>query len=320
MDEDGMQHHVDNAGQSDEARYSWNPARARSHVPNAQPPTRIRTDMNSAALGDSVDNDFMMPDLAHPYWSPDSATDGAGRVTVGTSSGGLASEAGLRPAVRPDRLPPGSRQSHTYPNAGSMAPAGGLAHPPGWNAQQQTGHYARQQAPSYPSVPNVSQKTPSGAHREDCAGSCAQGIHTAHHSQSEDARQHPRAAAQPPKSAPMPLPSPVSVRSPCSDVLRDHGLDIDEVLSGLESQRRCSVPPPQPRVSLDKVAHGRVRKSEYVFFDKPRHSRDHPQRQAAPDDPVDVGAAEDQHDQQHREWRPRVKKIVVIYMGEESGG
>lgn len=301
MDEDGMQNHVEAAGHSDAAQYSWNPARTRPHFPGAQPPARIRTDMPSAALGDSVDNDFMMPDLAHAYWTPDSATDGAGRVIVGPNSGGLASEAGLRPAARPDRLPSAPRQSHINPNAGPMAPAGGLADPTGWGAQQQQiGHYSRQQAPSYAPLPtNISQKTPS----------------------EEDARHRPQSAAQPPKPVPVPLPSPVSTRSPCSDVLRDHGMDIDEVLSRLDSQRRCSVPPPQPRIS--KVAHGRVRKSEYVVLDRPRHRRD-PQRQAASDDdPVDAGPAEveERREQQHREWRPpRVKKVVVIYMSEEGRG
>ncbi|KAL9080505.1 MAG: hypothetical protein Q9157_000739 [Trypethelium eluteriae] len=252
--------------------------------------------------------------------------EGSGHAVSSSSKPPEPWDPGLRSAVRPQGNGHGQlmgiQQSNQHVGVGGEAiPASGFGPPPTWTTPmkqpENTQWQQRQQQQrltainsstlpksSAPSIPG-SQKRRSSLELDTRHGDghlCSEcGVPRRH----GDYRNSKSAGATRETTTPeLPSPSPSTTHIPRSDILREHGIDLAEVLSQPPSARRQSISTTaSPRAS-------RIR-SETTPSSHFTHHREHSTR------PETFEVERDERNQAYTDGSdPRVTKVVVIYMQE----
>jgi hypothetical protein len=109
-----------------------------------------------------------------------------------------------------------------------------------------------------------------------------------------------------------------SARSPTYEVLREHGISLDQILSHIQSEKRPSVSsPPRPR----PTPQPRQRSVEYTQSADISPSRLSVQREEDWDRTLALVCQPESRDDDYAETPTRgVSKVVIIYFDEEDSG
>ncbi|KAH6652459.1 hypothetical protein BKA67DRAFT_574053 [Truncatella angustata] len=279
-------------------------------------------------------------------WVPGSRTDGTSEAVGGDNTSGMAPDAGssaMRMDFQQDRGGTRAFNFAQYSNGGTSSPVVRSDQPPPWdmmpqseNNQQQQGmvrlpegtnppanlavrstpeHRRRRSSPSIMRVAFDAAENgafESGSSSRQCLP-CTTRL-------TEPSRIEPQASYEL-RSAPSsssgrghtPHYSGSSRSSRSSGILREHGIDLGEILSHTEPKRRPSVSAPSrprtnPQLSDRCPEHSLVETSPSSLDINSDDDWNHP---------MGLGTAQDSHNHEYIEGlRPRVSKVVVVYFDE----
>lgn len=316
------------------------------------PKTRFDDNFDAAAMEDPTSENFTLTSFARPQGNLGARHDSAGDTVTGSNAAGILNDArdlGMRHGFRPDRWAAGSHQYNLHPAAAPMATAGFgqpsardiMPQQPN-NNQQQIHHQQRQNVPSFSDNSNASARAVGGPqsrrcsvpamnmradHLENCSECGAQNRQS--HQRATRSMGNTRMDTHPNSGLPSPASSASvhdhmsqqhspSAHSANIDILQEHGIDISQIMSHIDSERRGSTSAPaRPPLAAPQPY---VRSSEGAVSENNRSGRGR-HRQEQWDHPMNLGLAHDNYDSEYIERSgPRVTKVVVIYMDERGQG